>query len=241
MNNPDSRILIYCDESCHLRYDKSNVMVLGGITCPESEKTKVFNELREIKIAHGLSSWAEIKWTKVTASKIELYQSIIDYFFANESLCFRAVIACKEGLDIDKYHEGDYDTWYYKMYFQLLREMIDLRNEYRIFIDIKDTRGGPRTKKLKEVLCNNKWDFAQERLKDISQIPSHDSEIMQICDLLIGALSYYHRGLYRLGDSNKGKNTILDQLSTYGISMDTSTPKYEPKFNVFIWKPRGTY
>ena len=26
---------IYCDENCHLEYDKSDIMVLGAIMCPK--------------------------------------------------------------------------------------------------------------------------------------------------------------------------------------------------------------
>lgn len=43
-------INIYCDESCHLENDESDIMVLGAITCPDEYKNIVFNEIR----VHGL-------------------------------------------------------------------------------------------------------------------------------------------------------------------------------------------
>ena len=55
---------IYCDESCHLQYDESNVMVLGAVKCKDSLKKSIFRNIREIKMKHGLSSWFEIKWQK---------------------------------------------------------------------------------------------------------------------------------------------------------------------------------
>ena len=52
---------IYCDESCHLEHDGSNVMVLGGISCPKEKVHEVYDDIRNIKLKHGLSSWLEIK------------------------------------------------------------------------------------------------------------------------------------------------------------------------------------
>ena len=56
--------------------------------------------------------------------------------------------------------------------------MIGYSEEYRIFIDIKDTCGGTKVKKLQEVLCNNKYDFKHEVIRDIQQIKSNESEIL---------------------------------------------------------------
>ncbi len=56
---------IYCDESCHLPHDDSDIMVIGGISCPK-EKAELINKgIREIKARNGVYRFAEIKWTKV--------------------------------------------------------------------------------------------------------------------------------------------------------------------------------
>lgn len=229
-------IHIYCDESCHLEFDRSNVMALGGIACDIVNKEKVYNDIRDIKVKHGLSTWFEIKWTKISKSKISFYKELIDYFFQND-LSFRAVVAtAKNQLDHTKYNGGSYDTWYYKMYFLLLDPMISPIDEYRIFIDIKDTLGGPKVKKLNEVLCNNIYDFKQEVVKDVKQVNSKESEILQLVDLFIGALTYYHRGL---NSDNTAKTELVNYIiAKYSIDMESSTNRNEKKFNIFIWKPR---
>ena len=110
---------IYCDESCHLPNDNSEVMVLGAISCLREEKQQIFDDIRNIKKKYNVSTWNEIKWTKVSLSKIDMYKELIDYFFDNESLSFRALIAKnKSQLDHKKYNNGDYNIWYYKMYFR---------------------------------------------------------------------------------------------------------------------------
>lgn len=60
-------------------------------------------------------------------------------------------------------------------------------------MDIKDTKGGKRVQKLKEVMCNNIYDFNGEVITHIGQINSAESEILQLADLLNGALAYHYR------------------------------------------------
>lgn len=229
-------INIYCDESCHLPKDNSEVMILGGISCAFDKKNKVNQDIRNIKKKHGLSTWFEIKWTKVSIHKIEFYKEVIDYFFAND-LCFRGIVAKdKKKLNHKKYNDGSYDIWYYKMYYLLLDGMINPFNEYKVFVDIKDTKGGPRVRKLREVLCNNIYDFKGEVIRDIKQVNSKESEILQIADLFIGALAYKHR---RLDGNSEGKSEVIKYIEEkYGILMNSSTCRNEKKFNLFIWNSR---
>lgn len=231
--------LIYCDESCHLENDNSDVMVLGSILVDANLKSTYFEEIRNIKLKHNMSTWNEIKWTKVSNSKIDFYLELVDWFF-NSEINFRGLIATnKKCLDHKTFSNGDYDLWYYKMYFRLLDPLLEWGNEYKVFIDIKDTRGGFRIRKLHEVLCNNIYDFKGSVLKDIQQIHSNHSELLQICDLLIGALSYYHRGLY-MEENKSAKNKIINHIRLkHRINFDTSSYRSEKKFNLFIWKPLG--
>ena len=222
---------IYCDESCHLEHDNSDIMVLGAMSCCASEKAKINEEVRKIKMKNGLDSHFEIKWTKVSESKVAFYEELINYFFDNPSLAYRGLVAKnKSQLDHKLFNQSDYDLWYYKMYFLLLDPIIIPNEEYRIFIDIKDTNGGP--------LCNNIYDFKQEVVKDIKQINSKESEILQIADLLNGLLAYYNRGFFQDGTGNIGKKLLVENVLARNIDLDINTAKNEPKFNLFIWKPR---
>lgn len=232
---------IYCDESCHLEFDSFDTMVLGGISCPKDKKKQIFNDIRTIKEKHGVSSWTEIKWTKVSNNKINLYLDLVDYFFKNEDLNFRGVVARnKKSLDHSQYNVGGHDEWYYKMYFILLDKMIYPSDHYRIFLDIKDTRGGAKTRKLHKVLCNNQYDFTREVIDRIDQINSKESEIIQLTDLFIGALSYYHRNMHKIDGSSLAKKKILTKLEkNHNITLNSSTKLNEDKFNIFVWYPRS--
>lgn len=233
-------INIFCDESCHLENDDSDVMVLGAISINEKDKKMLYQKIRSLKKKHDMSSWNEMKWTKVSNSKIEFYFEIIDFFFEN-NLNFRGLVAKnKKSLNHNLYSDGDYDLWYYKMYFRLIDPLLEWNEEYRIFIDIKDTNGGGRVKKLQEVLSNNMYDFNGTVLKKVEQTLSNHSEVLQLCDLLIGCLSYFHRGLYN-PHSDSGKNRLISYLinnHNRDLSKSTYTYEYEKKFNLFIWHPK---
>lgn len=233
-------INIYCDESCHLEHDNSDIMVLGAMSCNSEEKVNIFNDIRKIKMNHELNSKFEIKWTKVSRSKIEFYKELVDYFFENDNLWFRAIVARhKKDLNNAKYNDGDYNTWYYKMYFRLLEPIIYETENYKIFIDIKDTHGGPRVRKLHKVLCNNKYDFKSEVIQGVYQINSKESEILQLADLMIGALAYYHRGLLEYG-LNEGKKELISYIQTkFEVNLNCITDRNAKKVNLFIWDPEG--
>ena len=62
---------VFCDESCHLQKDNSSVMVLGAMYCLSEKRKQIYSDIRAIKEKNGLNSHFEIKWTKVSESKIE--------------------------------------------------------------------------------------------------------------------------------------------------------------------------
>ena len=86
------------------------------------EKLKEINHrIREIKRRNGVSERMELKWTKISPAKVDMYKDIINYFFDDDDLHLRAIIVPDKGkLDHQKYHQT-HDDWYYKMYFTMLK------------------------------------------------------------------------------------------------------------------------
>lgn len=77
MLGADMEYNIYCDESNHLLNDESNVMVLGSVWL-EKQKSKEVNErIREIKLKHNLNSLVELKWTKISHIKYDIYEDLV--------------------------------------------------------------------------------------------------------------------------------------------------------------------
>ncbi|MFA6599021.1 MAG: DUF3800 domain-containing protein [Ignavibacteriaceae bacterium] len=227
-------INIYCDESCHLEHDNQKVMVLGAVWCPFDKKDEIFERIREIKVKHGLKSDLEIKWTKVSKSKVKFYLELVDYFFDDDDLHFRGLVVPDKSILTHKEFEQDHDTWYYKMYFSMLKVLIDPHAKNRIFLDIKDTRSAEKTKRLHDVLCNEKYDFDKQIIEKIQTVRSHEVELIQLADLLIGAVSYINRGL----KENEGKLTVIERIKERSrYSLIRTTYLKEDKFNILIWHP----
>jgi len=107
---------------------------------------------------------------------------LIDYFFDDDDIVFRGlVITDKDTLNHSTFGQT-YNEWYYKMYWQLL-SIIDPEYGYNFYIDIKDTNGGERIKKLEEILANSLYDFNHKIIKRVQLIRSHEVEIMQLTDI----------------------------------------------------------
>jgi len=224
---------IYCDESCHLEHDHQKAMVLGAIWCPLEKSREIAVRLREIKQKHGMSPRFEVKWTKVSPAKTDLYLDLVDYFFDDDDLHFRALIVPdKSKLQHDAIPGQDHDTWYYKMYFDMLKVIIRPDARYRVYLDIKDTRGAEKTAKLHEVLCNNMYDFSRSVIERLQLVHSHEIEQLQLADLLIGAISYLNRVLH----GNKAKEALIARIQERsGYSLTKTTLLREEKINLFRW------
>lgn len=220
-------INIYCDESCHLEHDNQKAMVIGGISCPNSYRHIVYKDIQNIKLKHHLP-YVEIKWTKVSESKLEFYKELIEYFFNNELLSFRAVvIPDKDQLNHSKFSQT-HDEFYYKTYYFLLRKMMRNKDKLNVYLDIKDTRSNQKIRKLKEILNNC---IHNENLKNIQHVRSHENVILQLTDLFIGATSYKNRNL----QTSQPKLAIVDLVETLSNQKLDETSNYsENKFDVFI-------
>ena len=224
---------VYCDESCHLPNDDSNIMVLGAVWCPKSKRQEIFTRLREIKAENGLPMDFEVKWNKVSNSKIEFYLHLIDYFFDDDDLHSRIlVVPNKDKLDHELFNQT-HDEFYYKMYFDLLKVILAPDDSYNIYLDIKDTQGQRKVEKLTDILRNNRYDYQKRIIRKVQQVHSHEVELLQITDLIIGAVSYLHRGI----KTSQAKLKIIDRIiRRSGYTLMQTTLLKEDKTNIFIWK-----
>jgi hypothetical protein len=155
---------------------------------------------------------------------MELYKELIDYFFATD-LQYRAIVIDKNQLKHQQFQQT-HDDFYYKMYYQLIQKKLSPEYNYNIYLDIKDTRSAQKVNGLKDYLNNN---FVS--IRNLQNIRSYESELMQLTDIITGALSYYLR------KENKviAKNKIVDRIAQHaGQALNQSSPRSEQKFNLFF-------
>ncbi len=213
---------LYCDESCHLEKDGTPYMLIGYVSCAYNQVKLHHENIRKLKEKHNVH--AEVKWSRLSRFNHLFYTSLIEYFFATD-LQYRAIVIEKCKLKHEAFHQS-HDDFYYKMYFQLLNKKISPEYNYNIYLDIKDSNSAKKVNGLKEYL--NKQYL---RVRTLQNIRSHESQLMQLTDLITGALSYYLRGF----DKVIAKNKIIEKIKSHSHSnLDRSSSFNNEKFNLFF-------
>lgn len=224
---------IYCDESCHLEHDGERYMVLGGIICEKNNRKIIKNDIIEIKRKNNIKDMAEIKWNKVSPSKLKYYKDLVDYFFDNDMLRFRAMIINKAQLNHEKFNQT-HDDWYYKMYYELLKNLAEPKDNNYIYLDIKDTKSARKVEGVKNYLNMKMTEYEYEPIRHIQSINSQESSIMQLADLFIGAIGYKNREMFSKEAASDAKTELMNYIvEKSGYSLLKSTWLSEKKFNLF--------
>lgn len=225
---------IFCDESNHLYTDSSNLMILGGISCPADKVEFINRHIKSLK--HKYNAVHELKWTKLNTNKKAYYTELLEFFFSSVNLKFNAqLVINKDKLQHDVFNGGESDKFYYKMYYYLLLPFFKTEENYNIFLDYKDTKGGQRISELKDVI---KSTYSGRINTHFSIIHSHESQIMQLTDVLIGAIGYANRTDIRKNPESI-KTFIIQKIEELsGLQLQDSAPAWETKFRLYKFNPR---
>ena len=230
---------VYCDESCHLENDGISVMVLGGVWCPKNKAGEVNMRIMDIKKKSEIHPLTEVKWTKVSPSKLDMYSELVNYFFDNSDLHFRGLLVPDKGVLNHKAYNQTHDDWYYKMYFDMLKTILTPSDMFNIYIDIKDNHSYEKSQKLMEVCRNKNYDFSGKNILKIQPIRSHEVQVIQLADILIGALGYANRH-FEEGHRSIAKSALIDLIKNRSRYSLTKTTLYrEEKFNILAWEPKA--
>ena len=226
----DNIINVYCDESCHLENEECKTMVVACIRCPENKVKKISNDIIALKKKHKIWKYAEIKWTKVSKSKTDFYLELLEYFFSNPHLRFRAIVVPNKSKLNHPAYKQNHNTFYYKMIYQLVDYFLRYDYSYNIYADKKENSYCAKeqlrlTKDYLQAHCSQKI--------KMQNITSYKSELMQLNDFLQGAVCFYNRGLHK-ETTNVAKKAIIEAILIKSISLDTTFNN--PKFNILIWR-----
>ena len=224
---------IFCDESCHLEHDGADIMVLGAIHCNADKAIQLNKHMKWLRHQHNYKP--ELKWSKLNKHQWPLYRDLIDMIIGDPEVHFKTtVVLNKNILDHHQYNAGSHSDFYYKMFYYTLRDFLKEGNDYRIYLDYMDTLGAEKTRKLCEVLQNRTY-WQLSAVATIVQ--SYEVQLIQLCDLLIGAVAYRNRD--DIEHSSAIKMQFVEYLeSKLGYSLDYATPPWEEQFNIFRFQPR---
>ncbi|MBD5336561.1 MAG: DUF3800 domain-containing protein [Bacteroides sp.] len=235
MNQPGKTYSIFCDESCHLQFDDSDVMCVGAIIISDEYLETYKNEIKRIKSKYGILH--ELKWNTVSRTHLTMYDELLRLFFESP-IVFRCIlIKNKSNIKAHSLERDEYNRFYYSVIERLIRFSIrhnsDIENSYRVYLDLKDSHGKIKLASIHEELTA--MIGTKDKIQSMQNIRSHESQFIQLADILIGAITYRARGL----NGSQAKMHIvrlIEELS--GYRLDEGTEPGDSKFAIYDFQPK---
>ncbi|KIC43848.1 hypothetical protein RA28_19680 [Ruegeria sp. ANG-S4] len=226
---------VYCDEAfpdlLTSQNPNADYLMIGSLWLPSDLRAQAKERIAELREKHSV--WGEIKWTKVSPSKIDFYLDLVDMFFGfGDAMRFRCIAVNHANVNM-AHHEDDHELGFYKFYYQVLHHWILHNNTYRIFCDMKSNRDPQRFGKLRKVLSNANLDAEVEC---VQALPSREVVLIQLADLLLGAAGSRLNRTLRVGSA---KEAVVHKIEERLGRQIAPTWQNERKFNVFKINLRG--
>jgi hypothetical protein len=223
---------VYCDESGQELFKNhpqgEYYSLIGSIWIKAEDRRKHKDNILAIRKRHNV--YGEFKWNRVSNSRLDFYLEIIKWFFES-NIRFRTLVLRADELDAVRFHCNDNELMFYKFYYQLLHHWILDFNCYKVFLDTRTNRLHSRLKVLEK--CLNSSNLTSSVV--VQALPSNELDLIQIADVLIGAVSYkFHRR-----ESNQAKLQIIREIEQNLGQEIKPTSKSMEKFNVFRFRSEG--
>ncbi|MCU1301638.1 MAG: hypothetical protein JWQ87_1922 [Candidatus Sulfotelmatobacter sp.] len=222
------KYVVYCDESRHNGPENHRYMAIGGLWVPEDQKQAISRTFRDLCRSLRLNS--EVKWNKTSQSRLPEYKRLIDFFFDSPGLSYRVIVVDQSKVDLARFHGGDQELGFYKFYYQMLKSWITGGNEYLILLDRKQNKAHNRYSDLRRIL-RRRAALAGAALLDLTVIDSAQTPLLQICDLLTGAVA-----ASCCLDAHSAKLALAEHISVrarlQNLQVRHSSPSFS-KFNIF--------
>ncbi len=227
--NESISIEVYCDESRQdLLSSKSKgpyiYSLIGGVWIPSEIRQYLKKKILELKEEVGYKR--EIKWKDVAPTTLPFFEKLLDLFFSDERIQFRCIVVDSTQFNLEKFHEGDAELGFYKLYYELLEKRFETSHSYKIYLDYKINRLPSRIRTLQTYLRNR---FQSIKSIDLQALPSNEVVLIQLADVLLGATGYKLHNL----NTSPAKRAIVERIEHYLGREIKPTSREEKKYNIF--------
>jgi hypothetical protein len=237
---------VYCDES---RQTQDRYMVFGGIVV-HATAVDPFNQAMSLwRVAQNMH--AELKWVKVSDRKLAEYKSLVDIFFSlagKNQLHFKSVVFDTAQIDYATYHKGDKELGFYKFFYQFLLHSfgsytVEKNRRTLVFLDQRNTK-----QKL-STLCailnrgiRKKYHCARDVIRNVQAVDSKTSDLMQIADVLMGAIGYQNNDCHLRPEARKAKIELATYIANKAhlMSLKQNTPWGMKHFGIWLFQFGGS-
>lgn len=210
---------IFCDES---RQTQDRFMVLGGLIV-NSKSIQVINDTID-KYRNEEKMFAELKWSKISDQKLNEYKRFIEYFFAlnnSDRMYFRCLIVDNHNVNHKKFNQGNKEVGFYKFYYQLLLHCFGKKNcsnkkKERLIVILDQRDSKYKLDDMKYMLnngINKKYGINYSPFVSIEPRDSKKSNILQINDIILGAIGFQKNGYHLLANSKQSKVKLAEYIA----------------------------
>jgi hypothetical protein len=223
---------IYCDESRHTSNADDSFMVIGALSCPRNMKNDYTRKINLLRKEH--ETWREFGWKTLSPNRRDYYWALLTLFSDSQDLSFRCLVVDRNILDHDQFNKGDDELGFYKLYYQMLVHWLKPAGVYYIYLDWQQNKMQHRFTNLRDILRRRLTGKA--KITCLEPVNSRDIPLIQLADLLIGAVGYAWNGRQT---SQIKLDFCADLAKSAGLSsLKSATQLNVEKFNIFHFSGR---
>lgn len=221
-------------------------MVLGGVILDRDFEPEFLEAVRHYRNAHHMHS--ELKWQKVSRGKLVEYQRFVDLLFEHKPrIRFKSIVVDTHQMNNRKYNKGDKDLGLYKMMYQLLLHSFGrllLPNHCCVVTLDQRTTQHHTLAELAAVLNNGlkkRYGFANKRVRNIQAADSASSPMIQLADVLMGAVGYQANEDDRKQEASEAKIALAKYIAQKAglIHLRQDTPRALGHFSIWYFQFSG--
>ncbi len=202
---PEEICEVYIDESSQT---KNRYLILGGIIFVGPERDSIFKKLTDARLPELPKG--EMKWGKVSRSKLAAYKRVVDAFWdgeLSEGVHFHSLVVDSSKFDHKKFNNGSREIGFSKEVFQIAHKFSRIyKGLFHVYLDERKTNQKPED--LRQILNNKckkrgdsrEWPFRRCHFRDSSICPA-----LQLVDLFIGAIGFHMNGHINATDASPAK------------------------------------
>ena len=227
---------IYCDESRHTSDPSQHFIVIGALQCLREDKQRVVHRIHNLMAMNAIKT--EFGWKKVSPNKENFYRDIIQLFIEEEGLTFRCIVIDRRKLNHEHWNGGDKELGFYKLYYQLLVHWLQPRDTYHIYLDWQQNSSSTRFEDLRQILIHKL--NGRAKISCLEPVESDTQPLIQLSDLIIGAVGYSWNSLNLKENSSELKKELVNTLASSLNKPDLNfcSLKNDRQFNIFNWQGR---
>lgn len=225
---------LYCDESRHTSDPSQRYAIIGALQCPREEKPRIVHRLHSLMAKHG--THGEFGWKKLSPNRHDFYFTLLDLFAEEQTLSFRCLVIDRQLLNHEGFNNGDAELGFYKLYYQMLVHWLQPGNTYHIYLDWQQNAASNRFSDLRNTLQTKL--LGRANVACLEPVFSHNQPMIQLADLLMGAVGYQWNQLDERPGGSSEKRLFAQTLCTkLGVrSLVGQVGASEQKFNIVNWQ-----